>query len=450
MVDCERLISLVFEREPIWDSTSKKHHNRDITRKLWQEIEKEMQVKAPTVSKMSCKLTNEQLLDMMNGMNSDLEFSDEEDDENIDDIAIANLVVESVYGTVDDEDDNEDDDVDIFTPDQLLPIQTLPTDEVSMPNIVTHLNTNGQHSINWLCKPMKQKNIIMRSIEQTEFPNTSGRNNTLPLPISYFMKYFTEEAFVEMAIFTNIYAEQKSTNQWVQITSAKMKVFVGIHLMMGVLNLPRVRIMTRNRFFELRTHFHVINNEEISQTNTDKFIKVRPLYNYMKNRFYQLPIEQNLSIDEQMVPFKGKLASKPYMRGKPHPWGIKIFLMCGSSGIVYDYIMFQGSSTELDPLVQNLFADRHIYAAGIVRVNRFAKPPLITDKCLSKIGRGTSYKVSGISEGVVLGSNFITSGEPETIKRWDKKHKQFVDVERPEVIGLYNKSMGGVDVHDQL
>ncbi|KAL4084221.1 hypothetical protein QTP88_028047 [Uroleucon formosanum] len=394
----------------------------------------------------------------MNGMNSDLEFSDEEDDENIDDIAIANLIVESVYGTVDDEDDNEDDDVAIFTPDQLLPIQTLPTDEVSMPNIVTHLNTNGlpvlkqfttfaKSSINWLCKLMKQKNIIMRSIEQTEFPNT------IPPPISYFMKYFTEEAFDEMAIFTNIYAEQKSTNQWVQTTSAEMKVFVGIHLMMGVLNLPRVRI---NRFFELRTHFHVINNEEIPQTNTDKFIKVRPLYNHMKNRFYQLPIEQNLSIDEQTVPFKGKLASKQYI------------------GIVYDFIMFQGSSTELDPAVQNLFgqggavvmhfierlernrhylyfdnyftsynllsvlADRHIYAAGTVRVNRFAKLPLITDKCLSKMGRGTSYEVSGISEGqksqiglikwfdnkgVVLGSNFITSGEPETIKRWDKKHK---------------------------
>lgn len=43
------------------------------------------------------------------------------------------------------------------------------------------------------------------------------------------------------------------------------------------------------------------------------------------------------------------------MRGKPHPWGIKIFLMCGSSGTVYDFIMFQGSSTELDPVVQNLF-----------------------------------------------------------------------------------------------
>jgi len=56
-----------------------------------------------------------------------------------------------------------------------------------------------------------------------------------------------------------------------------------------------------------------------------------------------------------MVPFKGKLAPKQYMRGKPHPWGIKLFLMCGSSGIVYDFIMFQGISTELYPVVQNLF-----------------------------------------------------------------------------------------------
>ncbi|XP_022182789.1 piggyBac transposable element-derived protein 3-like [Myzus persicae] len=441
---------------------------------------------------MSCKLTNEQLLDMMDGMNSDLELSDEEDDENIDDIGIANELVESVYGTVDGEEDDEDD-VDVFTPDQLLPIQTPPTDEVSMPNIVTHTNTPpvlkqfatfAKSSIKWLCKPMKQKNIILRSVEQTEFPNT------ISSPISYFMKYFTEEAFNEMAMYTNIYEEQKITNQWVQTTSAEMKVFVGIHLMMGVLNLPRVRMywqkefridiiannMTRNRFFELRTHFHVMNNEEIPQTNTDKFIKVRPLYNHMKNRFYQLPIEQNISIDEQMVPFKGKLAPKQYMRGKPHPWGIKFFLMCGSSGTVYDFIMFQGSSTELDPVVQNLFgqggavvmqfierlernrhyvyfdnyftsynllsvlADRYIYAAGTVRVNRFAKPPLITDKCLSKMGRGTSYEVSGIAEGqksqIGLCSVLaIDSGRSPLSAAQDKKNNELSSrsVKRPVI-----------------
>ncbi|KAL5239190.1 hypothetical protein ACI65C_006600 [Semiaphis heraclei] len=440
---------------------------------------------------MSCKLTNEQLLDMMDGMNSDIELSDEEDDENFDDIGIANELAESVYGTVDVEEDDNEDDVDIFTPDQLLPIQTPPTDEVSMPNIVTHTNTPpvlkqfatfAKSSIKWLCKPMKQKNIILRIVEQTEFPNT------IPSPISYFMKYFTEEAFNDMAMYTNIYAEQKLTNQWVQTTSAEMKVFVGIHLMMGVLNLPRVRMywqkefridiiannMTRNRFFELRTHFHVMNNEEIPQTNTDKFIKVRPLYNHMKNRFYQLPIEQNISIDEQMVPFKGKLAPKQYMRGSSTELDPVVQNLFGQGGAVVmqfierlernrHYVYFDNYFTSYNLL--SVLADRYIYAAGTVRVNRFSKPPLITDKCLSKMGRGTSYEVSGIAEGqksqiglikwfdnkgVVLGSNFITSGEPETIKRWDKKHKQFVDVERPEVIGLYNKSMGGVDMHDQL
>lgn len=93
----------------------------------------------------------------------------------------------------------------------------------------------------------------------------------------------------------------------------------------------------------LRTHFHIMNNQEVPQRNTDKFIKVRRLYyNHIKNRFHQLPIERNLSIDKQMVPFKGKLVLKQYMRGKPHPWGITIFLMSGLRGIVYDFIMFQG------------------------------------------------------------------------------------------------------------
>jgi len=69
----------------------------------------------------------------MDGMNLDIEMSDEEDDENIDDIGIANELVEIVYGTVDVEEDDNEDDVDIFTPDQLLPIQTPHTDEVSMP-----------------------------------------------------------------------------------------------------------------------------------------------------------------------------------------------------------------------------------------------------------------------------------------------------------------------------
>jgi len=48
-----------------------------------------------------------------------------------------------------------------------------------------------------------------------------------------------------------------------------------------------------------------------------------------------------------------------------------------------------------------------------------------------------------------MASNFIASGNVDYVERWDKKTNQYDTVEHPEVIRLYNKSMGGVDKIDQ-
>lgn len=40
--------------------------------------------------------------------------------------------------------------------------------------------------------------------------------------------------------------------------------------------------------------------------------------------------------------------------------------------------------------------------------------------------------------------------ELDNVQRWDEKNKKYITVERPEVIKLYNQSMGGVDNIDQL
>lgn len=119
-----------------------------------------------------------------------------------------------------------------------------------------------------------------------------------------------------------------------------------------------------------------------------------------------------------MVPFKGRLNVKQYVANKPKPWGIKIFALCGSSGLIYDFLIYQGGTTELDktnlqvfgsaasvvlklseriavPNVQlffdNYFSNynllqmlRHkniyIYAACTARADRFSKPPLLSIK----------------------------------------------------------------------
>lgn len=257
--------------------------------------------------------------------------------------------------------------------------------------------------------------------------------------------------------------------------------------------------MARNRFFSLRSNFHLIDNSNIPCDNTDKFIKIQPIYDAINNKIKSIPKERNLSVDEQMIPFKGHLQMKQYVKGKPCPWGIKAFFLCGSSGMVYNILLYQGNTTEIDQNILKTFglgaivvlhltkyveknkhflffdnffstfnlmeqlSQKQIYAVVTARTNRFVKPPLLSDNQMSQMGRGTAYEISTNMENcnlclvkwfdtraVTLVSNFVGSGNSETIQRWDKKTKLYVDVERSEIVALYNQFMGGVDKVDQL
>jgi len=136
-------------------------------------------------------------------------------------------------------------------------------------------------------------------------------------PIDYFTKYFSNDDFTNMAKYTNIYAAQKNLKKYKNTSTSEMKTMVAIHMLFGVLKYPRVRMywekncrvpliadnMTRNRLFELHSCFHVIDNKAIPNENRDKFVKIRPLYSFIK-RCTELPVEQNLSVDEKIVPLK--------------------------------------------------------------------------------------------------------------------------------------------------
>ncbi|KAL2082104.1 hypothetical protein ACEWY4_021922 [Coilia grayii] len=259
--------------------------------------------------------------------------------------------------------------------------------------------------------------------------------------------------------------------------------------------LQRLRAMLR--FFQLRTNLHVVNNNERPSDNTDVFYKVRPLYDSIRKRCLELQMEENLSIDEQIVPFRGKLSVLQYVKGKPEPWGVKVYFLCGKSGLAYDFLIYQGATTELSDQskkilghgaavvthlcqrIQNpnhkLFFDnffttynvlevlsgKNIQAAGTARVCRFANPPLKADKEMSKKGRGSHDEVRSRdgkvvlvkwfdNRSVVLASNFVGVGEEDEIERWEQKAGEFVKIKRPEIVKLYNESMGGVDKFDQL
>ena len=51
---------------------------------------------------------------------------------------------------------------------------------------------------------------------------------------------------------------------------------------------------------------------------------------------------EHLSIDEQIVPFKGRSSLKQYNPMKPKKWGYKIFVLSDSQGLVHDMCIYDG------------------------------------------------------------------------------------------------------------
>jgi hypothetical protein len=48
----------------------------------------------------------------------------------------------------------------------------------------------------------------------------------------------------------------------------------------------------------------------------------------------------------------------------------------------------------------------------------------------------------------MLASDFFGIGENDEVEGWDRKAAKYVAVKEPEVVKLYNKSKGGVDLLD--
>lgn len=173
-----------------------------------------------------------------------------------------------------------------------------------------------------------------------------------------------------------------------------------------------------------------------------------------------------------MVPFKGHLSVKQYIRGKPNPWGIILFLLCGQSGIVYNMLLYQGNMSEIPEASRKIFGlggvvvvflsehlkrnyhyltmdnfftsinviytlqKKEIYPTGTIRANCFCNPPFLSDKIMKNMGRGTTFEISSNVPDVNIGlvkwydnkpiylcSNIMTSGEVDLVKRWDRKKK---------------------------
>lgn len=325
-------------------------------------------------------------------------------------------------------------------------------------------------------------------------------------PLDFMKLFWSDRLLSEMLEQTNLYSSQK--NKSLKMTMDEMYVFLGGFLLSGYAKYPNKRMfwsgqndvpkilqesIRLNRYEEILRHFHLNDNFKIDAN--DRLYKLRPLIEELNQNFrYHGGLEENLSIDESMIPYYGRHYAKQYIRGKPIRFGFKNWALCTSNGYMVVFDIYTGKSDKAkkfgiggDTIVsliqaaeipQNqgfkIFFDNYFsslplfeyltdngYAAtGTIQEGRSRKCPLKVRAEMEKQARGVyDYRTDAENKmclvrwndnKVVTCATNFDSLEERSCGRWSKEHKRKIYLPQPEVFANYNKYMGGVDKMDQL
>ena len=296
--------------------------------------------------------------------------------------------------------------------------------------------------------------------------------------------------------------------QWDRCNITNLAHYLGLQVFFGLLPASNVRqywrrgfflatpnvpaLMTRDAFLAMERYFHGFNRRAIPRGNQDRLIAVHPVMEYLQDRCRSLVVPgKNLLLDEGMMAYKGRLSIKVYNPKKPKKYGVKFFFVTESStGYVLDFSIYSGVYSTLRDTVfglvdrflnqgYHLFMDNYynsvslaqelhdagIHCSGTLQLVRGA--PIV----LQRLGQNPQQLAKGDTvwrrkadvfvicwKGVRLIPMITTSDEPmqeevvqrKKTRRQGRVHYEEVRVQRPTVIGHYNRHMGGVDLFEQL
>ncbi|XP_062620039.1 piggyBac transposable element-derived protein 4-like [Saccostrea cucullata] len=246
------------------------------------------------------------------------------------------------------------------------------------------------------------------------------------------------------------------------------------------------KVMPRDRFTQIWRYLHLQNNEEQPQ-QPDKLWKIRWFIEFLNTKLKELYVpHENVTIDESMIKFKGRLAFRQYLPAKPIEWGVKIWIMAESdTGYMHNFQIYKGKEnntekglvhrvvmdlcrqmfgTNLNVYMDNFYTSpqllldlhvRGILACGTVRSNRKGLPKELLparinlEKHVYKVDQNDSltFCVWKDTKPVLVLSNFHDSQHTGQVTR---QAATDTIVEVPCLLSDYQKYMKGVHLCDQM
>ena len=316
--------------------------------------------------------------------------------------------------------------------------------------------------------------------------------------LDFFWLMFPYEILTILVEETNRYARQcmaaRPNRDWYDTAVEEMRAFLAINIIFGIRQLPRLwcywsedvryrdpfvsSIMTIARFKNLSRYFHCRDTSRQPQRGDDGYdplYKVRNILTKTKETFKRFFVpRRELSVDECMVGFKGRLFFKQYMPAKPTKWGIKVWTICDArTGYCIGYDVYTGKIGRRNPRkplgfevvdylcsphygkghhvyidrffnsidIANQLLQNGTYVCGTIMTNRKGLPAVMKQK----------FKRQGemvqLQQGNLVATHFH---DKRTISLLSTNNTMGRDEEgRPHPLQDYNKFMGGVDKLDQ-
>lgn len=339
-------------------------------------------------------------------------------------------------------------------------------------------------------------------------------------PTDFFKLFFSDELIEKIVEETNNYARNKIAKKilskrstwhtWVDVTVEEITAFLGVILNMGTITVSNLQeywsrnfnskipffgsIFRRERFMQIYWMLHLNKNNPNDQRLRARTQKVSHYLELLDKKFKEHFIpSREISVDESVVGFKGKICFLTYNPKKPTKWGIRIYVLAdANTGYVYSILPYYGSLTSEDlprpdllistrivlKLCQDLldsnpgskgyhiYTDRYytslplaqellklnIHTTGTIQNNRKFIPDSIkkpkfsqnnTFACRSENLLLLAWKDKRV---VTILSSWDVSGTQPINRRVRGGNIQVID--KPTVIVNYNKYMGGVDRAD--
>ncbi|CAF3588675.1 unnamed protein product [Rotaria sp. Silwood1] len=316
-----------------------------------------------------------------------------------------------------------------------------------------------------------------------------------------FLSFIPEKMLEKILIYSNIEYSQSvtSTEKSKEIAMIELKAFIGLLLLAGLLGKSRTDLqclwrrsslespifkatISRSRFQKiiacLRFDYKKTREE---RKKTDKFAAIREVWSYFQDNMQKCYTpESDITIDEQLLGFRGKCPFRQYMPKKPDKYGLKLWLCVDvDSHYVFNASPYLGRQpmekrqTQIGAkVVLELLKPLYGSSRNVTMDNFFTSVPLAKElqaKNLSLIGtlrknkseipmeflsnknREVGSSLFGFQDGLTIVS-FVPKYNKAVLLLSSKHHDSQVDNQtgKPIIILDYNKTKGAVDTIDQL